>query len=392
MTADRRPVIVGVGISDYPRAPHLDVLGHHAQAAQRAIADSGIAKSEIDGFMTADAAIAGMTDYKIAEVAEFLGIDYRFVDSTYTGGSSFEFHLHHAKMAIEAGLADVILITYGSDLYSSVGRSLGTGGSDQRPFGGKQFEAPYGLSTVGAYALMAKRHQHLYGTTEEQLAEIAVSTREYARHNPNAMYRDPITVDDVMSSRRIADPLKLLDCCVVSDGGAALIVTTADRAKDLPNRPIHILGAGGAQTHWNISDSPDFSTTAAVKAGQMAYDQARLTPADVDGLMTYDSFTITVLLLLEGLGFAAPGEGGPFVADGNLRLDGRLPTNTDGGGLSSCHPGMRGIHLLAEGVRQLRGAAGEVQIPDCNVVMAGGSGGYGSAIGAVLLATPEAAA
>lgn len=389
--ADRRPVIVGIGASDYPKAPHLDVLGHHAQALQRALRDSGVDKRDIDGIFTADAAIPGMATYAVVEVAEYLGIQYRYADSTYTGGSSFEHHLQHAAHAVRTGACETALVTYGSDLYSSVGRTLGTGGGDLRPFGMRQFESPYGNSVVGSYALLAKRHQHEYGTTEEQLAEVAVSTREYATHNPHAMYRTPITIDDVMDSRYIADPLKLLDSCVVSDGGGALIITTAERAKDLPTRPVHILGAGVSQTHWSIHQSPTFATTGAPAAAEAAFAEAGLTPAEVDALMTYDSFTITVLLLIEGFGFCPPGEGGRFIADGNLRLGGRLPTNTDGGGLSSCHPGMRGMHLLLEAVRQLRGDAGAVQVEDCNVVMAGGSGGWASAIGAVLLGTEAVA-
>lgn len=389
--ADRRPVIVGIGVSDYPRAPHLDVLGHHAQALQRALADSGVAKQEIDGIFTADAVIPGMATYAVVDIAEYLGITYRYADGTYTGGSSFEHLVQHAAHAIEAGLCDTAVITYGSNLYTAMGRTLGTGGGDLRPFGMRQYETPYGNSVVGSYALFAQRHMHEFGTTEEELAEVAVSTREFASHNPNAMYRDLITIDDVMSSRYIADPLKKLDSCVVSDGGGAVIMTTAERAKDLPKEPVHVLGSGVSQTHWSIHQSPTFATTGAVAAGEAAYAQAGLTPDDVDALMTYDSFTITVLLLLEGFGFAKQGEGGAFIADGNLRLGGRLPTNTDGGGLSSCHPGMRGMHLLIEGVRQVRGEAGEVQVPDCDVVMAGGSGGWASAIGAVLLGSEAAA-
>ncbi|MGP3533996.1 thiolase C-terminal domain-containing protein [Microbacterium sp. RD1] len=388
---DRRPVIVGAAASDAPRTPHLNVIGHHGQAFARALADSGVAKSEIDGFFMADADIPGMTPYAVTDVAEYLGIRYRYADSTYTGGSSFEHLVQHAALAIEHGLCETAAITYGSDLYSSVGRSLGTGGGDLRPYGARQFESPYGNSVVGSYALFARRHMHEYGTTEEQLAEVAVSTREYAQHNPDAMYREPITVDDVMSSRYIADPLKKLDSCVVSDGGGALILTTAERARDLPHRPVHILGSGVGQTHWAVHQSPTFDTTAAPAAAAAAYAQAGLGPGDVDALMAYDSFTITVLLLIEGLGFCEKGEGGRFIADGNLRLDGRLPTNTDGGGLSACHPGMRGMHLLLEAVRQLRGEAGPVQVADCDVVMAAGSGGWASAIGAVLLGTEAAA-
>ncbi|MTD12427.1 hypothetical protein GIS00_00525 [Nakamurella sp. YIM 132087] len=389
--SDRRPVIVGVGVSDYPRAPHLDVLGHHAQALQRALADSGIEKSSIDGLFTADAVIPGMDTYSVPEIAEYLGIEYRYADSTYTGGSSFEHLVQHAALAIRAGLVEVAVITYGSDLYSAVGRTLGTGGGDLRPFGMRQYESPYGNSVVGSYALFAQRHMHEFGTTEEQLAEVAVSTRAYAAHNPHAMYRKPITVDDVMNSRYVADPLKLLDSCVVSDGGGAIIMTTAERAKDLARPAVHVLGSGVAQTHWSIHQSPTFDTTGAPRAAADAFAGTGLSVDDVKALMTYDSFTITVLLLIEGFGFCKQGEGGPFVAEGNLRPGGRLPTNTDGGGLSSCHPGMRGMHLLIEGVRQVRGEAGEVQVPNCDVVMAGGSGGWASAIGAVLLGSERAA-
>jgi acetyl-CoA acetyltransferase len=388
---DRRPVIVGAAVSDYPKAPHLDVLGHHAQATQRALADCGIAKSEIDGMFTADAVIPGMDTYAVVDIAEYLGVRYRWADSTYTGGSSFEHLVQHAAEAIRTGQVEVALITYGSDLYTAVGRTLGTGGGDLRPFGMRQYESPYGNSVVGSYAMFARRHMHEFGTTEEQLAEIAVSTREYASHNPHAMYRKPITVADVLASRYVADPLKLLDSCVVSDGGGALIMTTAERAKDLKQPPVHVLGSGVGQTHWSIHQSPTFDTTAAPQASAAAYAQAGLGPDDVKALMAYDSFTITTLLLIEGFGFCKQGEGGPFVADGNLRIGGRLPTNTDGGGLSSCHPGMRGMHLLVEGVRQVRGQAGEVQVPDCDVVMCGGSGGWASAIGAVLLGSEAAA-
>jgi acetyl-CoA acetyltransferase len=226
---------------------------------------------------------------------------------------------------------------------------------------------------------------HEFGTTSEQLAEIAVGVREYAGLNPSAMYRDPISVDDVMRSRLIADPLHKLDCCVISDGGGALILTTAERARDLHQPAVAVLGAAGAQTHWNISQMPDFTTSAGARCAPEVFAQAGLRPDDVDVIQFYDSFTITALLLLEDMGFCKKGEGGAFVASGALRRGGRLPLNTDGGGLSSNHPGMRGIFLLIEAVRQLRGQAGEAQVPDCEVALAVGSGGWLSAIGAVLL-------
>jgi acetyl-CoA acetyltransferase len=305
-----------------------------------------------------------------------------------TGGSSFEFHVQHAAAAIREGLCDTVLVTYGSDQLSSQGRILGTKGfygRSARVPGPLQFEAPYGNILVGAYAMAARRHMHEYGTTSEQLAEISVAVRGHAALNPHALYRDPITVEDVVNSRMIADPLHKLDCCVISDGGGALILTTAERARDLKKPPVYVLGAAGAQTHWNISQMPDYTTTAAATCGPEAFLQAGVTPADIDTVQFYDSFTITVLLLLEDLGFCAKGEGGRFVEGGTLALSGKLPLNTDGGGLSACHPGMRGIFLLVEATRQLRGEGGAAQVDGCELALACGSGGWLSCMGAVIL-------
>jgi len=383
---DRTPVIVGTGLSDYPKAPHLDGVQHHVQAFQRALADSGLEKSEIDGYVSAGG--GGLMIDDAVTMAEYLRIDHRYVDGTMTGGSSFEFHVQHLAAAIREGLCDVALITYGSDQLSRMGRKLGTGGF-QRPgsrVGGPiQYEAPYGNSLVGAYAMHAARHMHEFGTTPAQLAEIAVGVREFATLNPHAIYRDPITADDVLNSRMIADPLHKLDCCAITDGGGALLMTTAERAKDLRQPLVYVLGAAGAQTHWNVSQQPDFTTCAGAKAGPVAFGRAGLRPNDIDMLMFYDSFTITCLILLESLGFVARGEGGPFVAEGNLKRGGRFPLNTDGGGLSSSHPGMRGIFLLIEAARQLRGQAGEAQVPNCQTAICAGSGGWLSAIGVAIL-------
>jgi acetyl-CoA acetyltransferase len=381
--SDRTPVIVGIGLSDYPKAPHLDTVGHHAQAVHRVLADSGVAKAEIDGFVS-----AGMGGHDLTPgLAEYLGINYRYLDGTMTGGSSFEYHVQHALAAIREGMCETVLISYGSDFLSRMGRTLGTGGlgRSDRVQGAMQYEAPFGNTLVGSYAMAARRHMHEFGTTSEQLAEIAVGVRAYAGLNPDAMYRDPITVNDVLESRLVADPLHKLDCCVVSDGGGALLITTAERARDLRQPPVYVLGAATAQTHWNISQMPDFTTTAAAQCGPEALAQAGIAPADVDSVQLYDSFTITVLMLLEDLGFCPKGEGGPFVAEGHLRRGGRLPLNTDGGGLSSCHSGMRGIFLLIEATRQLRHQAGEAQVPDCRLAVACGSGGFLSCIGAVVL-------
>ncbi len=383
---DRTPVIVGTGLSDYPKAPELDGVQHHVQALQRALADSGVEKSEINGYVSAGG--GGLMIDDAVTMAEYLRIDHRYIDGTMTGGSSFEFHVQHLAAAIREGLCDVALITYGSDQLSRMGRRLGTGGF-QRPgsrVGGPiQYEAPYGNSLVGAYAMHAARHMHEFGTTPAQLAEIAVGIREYATLNPHAIYRDPITVDDVLNSRMIADPLHKLDCCAITDGGGAILMTTADRAKDLRQPPVYVLGAAGAETHWNVSQQPDFTTCAGALAGPVAFERAGLTPDDIDMLMFYDSFTITCLILLESLGFVPRGEGGPFVAEGHLKRGGRWPLNTDGGGLSSSHPGMRGIFLLIEAARQLRGQAGDAQVPDCRTAICAGSGGWLSAIGVAIL-------
>ncbi|MHB8464077.1 MAG: acetyl-CoA acetyltransferase [Acidimicrobiales bacterium] len=382
---DRTPVIAGIGLSDLPVAAHLDSVQHHALAMQRALADSGVAKADIDGYCTAG--MGGIVD-GATTMAEYLGIVPSYLDGSMTGGSSFEVHVQHAAAAIREGLCDTVLITYGSDFLSSMGRTLGTGGM-RAGHGGVPgpmgYEAPYGGSLVGNYAMAARRHMHDFGTTSEQLAHIAVGVREFAGLNPDAMYRDPISVDDVINSRLIADPLHKFDCCVVSDGGGAVIMTTAERAKDLVQPAVHVLGAAASQTHWNITQMPDFTTTAAAMCGPRAFAEAGITPADVDTVQLYDSFTITVLLLLEDLGFCKKGEGGSFVEEGVLRRGGRMPLNTDGGGLSACHPGMRGIFLLIESTRQLRGQAGEAQVPDAKIAVACGSGGWLSHIGAVVL-------
>jgi acetyl-CoA acetyltransferase len=377
-------VIVGIGLSDAPKAPHLDSVGHHVQAIQRALADAGVEKRAIDGYLCVGMEGGAM---EAVAMAEYLGIDHRYIDGTMTGGSSFEFHVQHAAAAIRAGLCDTALVSYGSDYLSRRGRSLGTGGfrRARAVSGPDMYQAPYGLSLVGGYAMVARRHMHEYGTTSEQLAEIAVGVREYAGLNPHALYRDPIGVADVLGSRMIADPLHLLDCCVVSDGGGAFLMTTAERARDLRQPAVRVLGAAGGQTHWNISQMPDYTTSAGASCIPEAFARAGVRPADIDTLQFYDSFTITVLVLLEDAGFCKKGEGGAFVLQGHLRRGGRHPLNTDGGGLSALHSGMRGIFLIAEAVRQLRGQAGPAQVEGAKLALAVGSGGWLSCIGAVVL-------
>jgi acetyl-CoA acetyltransferase len=382
--AARDPVIVGIGLSDHPQAPHLDSIQHHVQAMQRALGDAGLEKRAIDGYVCAGMEAGAM---EAVFMAEYLGIDHRYIDGTMTGGSSFEFHVQHAAAAIRDGACDTVLVTYGSDFLSRRGRTLGTGGfrGTGKVSGAAMYSAPYGLSLVGDYAMVARRHMHEFGTTSEQLAEIAVGVREYAALNPNALYREPIRVADVLASRMISDPLHLLDCCVVSDGGGAFLMTTAERARDLAQPAVRVLGAAGGQTHWSIHQMPDYTTSAGAKCIPEAFARAGVRPADVSTLQFYDSFTITVLVLLEDAGFCKKGEGGAFVAEGHLRRGGRFPLNTDGGGLSACHSGMRGIFLIIEAVRQLRGQAGVAQVRGANLALAVGSGGSLSCIGAVVL-------
>ncbi len=381
----RTAVIAGIGLSDYPKTPHLDAIGHHGLAIRRALDDSGIAKQDIDGLMCVGT--YGLDD--AATMAEILGIDHRYIDGTDTGGAVFEYYVQHAAAAIEHGECETVLITYGSDFLSRMGRTLGTklfgNSGDGKQRGALQFDMPYGSPLVSNYALSAMRHMHEFGTSPEALAQIAVDIRQNASLNPDAMYRTPMTVDDVLQSRMISDPLHLLDCCIITDGGGAILMTTEERANDLRQPPIYVLGAASAQTHWSMSQMPDLTTTAAAITGPLAFARAGIGPDDVDTLQLYDSFTITVLLLLEDLGFCKKGEGGDLVQSGLLTTTGALPTNTDGGGLSSCHPGRRGIFLLIEAVRQLRGDAGAAQVPDCKVAIASGSGGNLSCMGTVVL-------
>jgi acetyl-CoA acetyltransferase len=365
-----RIAIVGVAESDYGRVPHMTEMQLHAQALQRALEESGLRKSDIDGVFCSSHTLGMPT----VMLCEYLQLFPRYSDTTSIGGSSFEAHLNHAVAAIRTGKCEVAFITYASTQLSSRGRMLGTGG---RPatIPEATYEAPYGITLVGAYAMAARRHMHQYGTTSEQLAEIAVVTRRHAGLNPLAMYRQPITVQDVLNSRMIADPLHLLDCCIVSDGGGAVLVTTEERARDLKQTPVFVLGSSESHTHAHISQMPDLTVTAAAVTAPRAFAEAGVQPGDIDMAMIYDSFTITVLLLLEDLGFCQKGEGGAFVQGGRIALGGQLPINTDGGGLSSNHPGMRGIFLIIEATRQLRGQCGPRQVEGARLAVAHGSGG-----------------
>lgn len=356
-----------------------------------ALDSAGLGLGDVDGIATC----TGGLMMPSVELAEYLGIAPTWTDSTQTGGSSFEVHVEHAAAAIASGACDVVVIVYAQTPKSTFkrggGRFLGgspSAGADLDAPPRVEWEIPYGIQLpVGAYALAASRHMAQYGTTSEQLAQIAVSTREWASRNPRASLRDPITVEDVLASPVAASPLHKLDCCLVTDGAGAIVMTSAERAADLRQPAVYVLGAGTAHSHSMISQMPDLTVTAGRESGAKAFAMAGLGPADVDVAEIYDSFTITVLLALEDLGFCSKGDGGPFVAEGRLGPGGALPSQTSGGGLAYTHPGMFGMFLLVEAVRQLQGACGDRQVEGAEVALAHGTGGVLSATSTVILGT-----
>ena len=387
-----KSAIAGVADAASPTGD-LDLRGSRLQVAmiRQALDDAGLTIDDVDGICSADPGMGSLG------LAELLGVHPTWVDSTMTGGSSFEYHVEHAAAAIALGQAEVVVSVYASTPHSDRRRAKEAGGGGRggggrgRPGGlypGAAWEAPFGLRMpIGAYALAASRHMHEFGTTAEQLAQIAVSTREWAVRNPRARFQDPITVDDVLASDLVCTPLHKLDCCLQTDGAGAFVMVSAERAKDLRKPPVYVLGAGSSTTHSIISQMPDLTTTGTAVSGPKAMAMAGVKHDDVDLLMLYDSFTITTLLLLEDLGFCKKGEGGAFVEDGRLGPGGALPTNTNGGGLSYTHPGMYGMFLIVEAVKQLRGEGEDRQVPDCNVAIASGSGGVLSAMSTAVLGT-----
>jgi acetyl-CoA acetyltransferase len=376
------------GVYEHPTrwAPEKSESQIMAECARGALEDCGLGLSDVDGLFAAG---IGMGIMGVVNLAEYLNIKPRYCDGTNIGGSSFVAHVSHAAAAIHAGLCEVAIVLYGSTAASSA-MAIGTGMGGGRGDAGSAFVGPYGMTTVGSYAMVAQRHMEQYGTTSEQLAAISVSTRRHASLNPRAKMREPIGVEDVMASRVISSPLHLLDCCIISDGGGAVVVTSLERAKNLKKKPVVIRGCGEALAHQEIG-SPDLLTMAAKQSGDDAFAMAGMTRDDVDFCTIYDSFTITVLLTLECLGFCKPGEGGGFVQDGRIGLGGALPVNPDGGGLSSNHPGMRGIFLVIEAVRQLRSECEGRQVESAEVACVHGTGGILGVAhsGATLVLTAE---
>ena len=360
-----KAAVVGAATFGMGEAPGYSVVELAAKASLLALEDAGLSVKEVDavfGVLPQDM-MGGVT------FAEYMGIQPTFTDNNCTGGSSFQTHALLAALALDAGLCDAALIFYGSNQRSAGRRSL----VSTIPF---PYETPYKpFNPPTAYALAAARHMYEYGTTREQLAEVAVSARQWANLNPEAFMRGELTIEDCLNSRMVSDPLSVRDCCLVTDGAAAMVMVRADRAKDLQKKPAYLLGAASATSHRHISESPDLCRTAAVDSGARAFEQAGLTPKDIDVLELYDAFTINTILFLEDLGFCPKGEGGRFVEGGRTAPGGELPVNTNGGGLSCVHPGMYGLFTMVEAAQQIRGNTGERQISDVNLVLAHGNGG-----------------
>ncbi len=352
----------------------------HAESAFNALRDAGIDKNEVDGVLCAGASPV--------ELAHYLGIVPTFLDGTAVGGCSFLIHVRHAAAAIAAGLCNVALITHGESGRSRVGASRFAGDPASIP---GQFEAPYGVAgPPSMFGMGVARYMAKYGLTEEQLAYVAVAQRKWAMMNPRAMMRDPITVEDVLNSRVISWPFHLLECCLVTDGGGGLVMVSAERAKsmDLPHKPVYLIGTGESCETPMVSGMADFTSSAAFRtSGAAAFAEAGITHSDVQHLMIYDAFAHLPIYGLEDLGFVGRGEAGAFIAAGNTEPGGRLPLNTNGGGLSYTHSGMYGMFAIQESMRQLRGEAGECQVKDCTLSMTHGVGGMFAAAATLVWTT-----
>lgn len=365
--------VVGVAESDIGRVPHMSGLGLSAQASKRALDDAGLKLSDIDGVLTA---------YSFTEpyfmlgsvLCEYLGIKPRFNCSIISGGASPGIMLKHAAEAIASGQAETILVCAGENRATGVSRDAAI--AALMAVGHPYFEQPYGTSIPGFYAMIANRHMHVFGTTREQMAHVAVNTRAHALLHPNAHMKKAISLDDVLASKPIADPLNMLDCCLISDAAGAFIVTSAERAKDLKCKPVYLQGIGEYHTHEHLMCAPSLTEFGATESGRVAYEMAGLGPQDMDLAELYDCFTIVPIIELEELGFTKPGEGGAFFADGHARIGGRLPVNTHGGMLSHAHAGPAGgLFGIVEAVRQLRGGLGARQVGGAEVALVHNEGG-----------------
>jgi acetyl-CoA C-acetyltransferase len=376
MTIRGKAFIVGAYEHPGRSLPDKTIPQIHAEIAVGALKDAGLSLQDVDGFFS-DAMGLGMG---VVSMAEYLGLKLSYMDSTESGGSSYLCHVGHAASAIAAGKCRVALVSL-----AGKGRGGPTRYSEAPELG---FEAPFGPVTVGWYALAAQRHMYEFGTTSAQLAEIKVAASHHAQYNPDALLQNRVSIEEVLASPLVADPLHRLDCCVITDGGGAVVLVSPEVARDLPRRKVKILGHGEAPKHTN-NGRIDLTYTGAVWSGPRAFEEAGVSQSDIDYASIYDSFTITVLMQIEDLGFCEKGKGGQFVSDGALLSpNGKLPFNTDGGGLCNNHPANRGgMTKILEAVRQLRGEARpEVQVPDCEIALAHGTGGsIGSRMGSATL-------
>jgi acetyl-CoA acetyltransferase len=379
--------IVGVGESDIGKVPHMTGLGLNAQAAKRALDDSGLKVSDIDGVLTA---------YSFTEpyfmlgsvLCEYLGVKPHFNASVVSGGASPAVMLKHAAEAIASGQAETILVCAGENRATGLTRDAAL--SALLAVGHPYFEQPYGGSIPGYYAMIAQRHMHVYGTQREQLAHVAVNTRAHALLHPNAHMKKPLALREVLDAKPIADPLGMLDCCLISDAGGAFIVTSAERARDLKAKPVYLQGIGEYHTHEHLMCAPSLTEFGATESGRTAYQMAGLGPQDIDVAELYDCFTIVPIIELEELGFCKRGEGGAFFAEGHARIGGKLPVNTHGGMLSHAHAGAAGgLFGIVEAVRQLRGGLGERQVQGAEVALVHNEGGILSSHCTLILANDK---
>ena len=374
--------VAGIGNTNRWNAPGRTAFDQLQEATFLALEDAGLSLKDVDALYCAHST----SGLPVLNAAERLGIarQLRHADGTMVGGASFLFHLRSAMSALATGQCDVALVCYGSNQRSAGGKLAPM--PDPQPF-----EAPYKPRyPLSSYALAAGRHMHDYGTTREDLAQVAVAAREWARMNPAAFEREELTADDVLSARMVSDPLTKADCCLVTDGGAAIVLTRTDRARDLRQPPVPVLGSGIAVSHRQIASMPSLSETAAKHSGAAAMAQAGVRPDDIDHVMVYDAFTICTLMFLEDLGFCPKGEGGAFVSSGAIAPGGSLPVNTNGGGLSCNHPGMYGLFTLIEAVLQLRGQAGARQVDGAEIALAHANGGVLSSQATAILGTEAA--
>ena len=371
--------IVGAATFGLGEAPGFDSIDLAVQAGVKALDMAGLKPADVDALFVC----LPMDFLSGLSVSEYFGIHPKITDNNRTGGSAFLTHLYWAALALAAGECDTALVCYGSNQRTGAGKLVS---AQKQPW----FEALYKpMMPVSAYALAASRHMHQYGTTREQLAAVAVAARKWAQLNPEAFVRDELTIEDVLKARMLADPLSVRDCCLVTDGAGAIVLTRADRARDLSAKPVHVLGAAAATSHSSITQMPDLTVSAASESGARAFAQSGYTPRDIDLIELYDAFTINTILFLEDLGFCPKGEGGRFVEGGRIAPGGELPVNTNGGGLSCAHPGMYGIFTLIESTQQLMGLAGERQVAGAKLAVAHGNGGTLSSQATAILGTEE---